>query len=74
MDISVINSSITSTEQTQEEYWQWLFTDGYIATSFEVFLLILEIIGIVGIALVFLVARHMVNVEMKTGTYVIACS
>ena len=67
MDIYDINSSITSTEQTQEEYWQWLFTDGYIAKSFESFLLIIEIIGVVGIGLVFLVARHMVKVEAKTG-------
>ena len=69
MDIRAINASTTSFDATEEEILpqRWLFSNEYSQVLANHVMMVIQVLGFVGIFLVFLVARHMVKVENKAG-------
>ena len=69
MDIRAVNTSTTSFDATEEELLpqRWLLSNEYIQITANHVMLAIQLLGFVGIFLVFMVARHMVQVERKAG-------
>ena len=69
MDIRAVNTSTTSFDATEEELLpqRWLLSNEYGQVIANHVMLVIQVLGSVGIFLVFLVARHMVKVENKPG-------
>ena len=65
--INVINASQTSSESPDEITYAWTLSNEYALLVIDHVLLLIEVLGFVGIVLVFLVARYLVKIEKKTG-------